>query len=187
MLLFIVNATIINNTIVVFQYISCYCLSPWIITPTFMDTYFNTSHVTVYRKNSIYNRINVRHFNTSHVTVYHKGVAWLILLFPFQYISCYCLSRRALGSKVAENNFNTSHVTVYLTTYSVMFPSQVISIHLMLLFILSNAMVATGSVYFNTSHVTVYPVDGSLSSFSFLFQYISCYCLSLYSKACTVF
>ena len=54
-----------------FQYISCYCLSiaDWIFLVIFH--YFNTSHVTVYRKKGKW-----------------KGSSFK----KFQYISCYCLS-----------------------------------------------------------------------------------------------
>ena len=146
------------------------------------------------------NGISSFHFNTSHVTVYHlfdisplcstSISIHLMLLFIvetffisvlinlFQYISCYCLSKRG--------------IRVY-GTYS-------ISIHLMLLFIkvlhpngLSLAVFQYISCYclshsgesrfrkihyFNTSHVTVYPYSGQTHTYDGKFQYISCYCLS---------
>ena len=76
-------------------------------------------------------------FNTSHVTVYLEYLA---------------------KGRFRNLHFNTSHVTVYRITNE--FPKQwiVISIHLMLLFIVSH--------YHNR------PMP-------FSFQYISCYCLSL--------
>ena len=149
------------------------------------------------------NGISSFHFNTSHVTVYHlfdisplcstSISIHLMLLFIvetffisvlinlFQYISCYCLSKRG--------------IRVY-GTYS-------ISIHLMLLFIkvlhpngLSLAVFQYISCYclshsgesrfrkihyFNTSHVTVYPFSEDISEYYYEFQYISCYCLSICS------
>ena len=55
-------------------------------------------------------------------------------------------------------DFNTSHVTVYHLFYlDKDIPNE----------------------YFNTSHVTVYLNSATLLSNSLLFQYISCYCLSL--------
>ena len=58
---------------------------------------FNTSHVTVYRK-QIHGKSEIEiDFNTSHVTVY-----------PLKCLSLFCLNW----------NFNTSHVTVYLMILS---------------------------------------------------------------------
>ena len=54
----------------VFQYISCYCLSDSHCMSLETQWYFNTSHVTVYHNLlSVYYSAN-HHFNTSHVTVY---------------------------------------------------------------------------------------------------------------------
>ena len=76
----------------------------------------------------------------------------------FQYISCYCLSVIAQFSGVNCFHFNTSHVTVYPAECELDTGSRNISIHLMLLFI-----------------------DGvcGYAMFELIFQYISCYCLSL--------
>ena len=98
--------------------------------------HFNTSHVTVYLFGTILAPFYLHYFNTSHVTVYPISIRYsrnfsfisihLMLLFiifsislrsvrlQFQYISCYCLSRKC---GVCD---------------SLDFP---ISIHLMLLFI----------------------------------------------------
>ena len=193
-----------------FQYISCYCLSQ-----------------------------NV------------KSKLKLILI--FQYISCYCLSNKANILEGEQNNFNTSHVTVYRLQACTVHRYAYISIHLMLLFILSlltkfttvlsisihlmllficiSAGVTLVVCYFNTSHVTVYLTGSStresrtiyfntshvtvyhhwknakprwmsisihlmllfivLNSLSdnpvSLFQYISCYCLSLVNWLVKIF
>ena len=97
------------------------------------------------------------HFNTSHVTVYPANVSTNTRKLVFQYISCYCLSheRRRI-----------------LCLY-------IISIHLMLLFIDISRWCTQIRLYFNTSHVTVYLNSAILFSNSLLFQYISCYCLSV--------
>ena len=76
----------------------------------------------------------------------------------FQYISCYCLSECSWQQRYLPTNFNTSHVTIYLERNQVIMTKLWISIHLMLLFI---DMVA--GRFFHSS----------------IFQYISCYCLSL--------
>ena len=96
-------------------------------------------------------------FNTSHVTLYQLG-------------------SQSEGKK--EKSFNTSHVTLYLLTgEEYIFPDRV-SIHLMLLFIMSSMVIDATSASFNTSHVTLYQIRSSLLIFVAGFQYISCYSLS---------
>ena len=102
---------------------------------------------------------------------------------PFQYISCYCLSSLLLVLSFCKNNFNTSHVTVYPVTgeketlmkidfntshVTVYHPDvhrilriNIISIHLMLLFIWMISFASCTGIRF---------------------QYISCYCLSFCIK-----
>ena len=93
MLLFIVTVSEQDSLRIVFQYISCYCLSLPGRIVSILTTDFNTSHVTVYPSFS---------------------ASLLSSLSKFQYISCYCLSlyRRRWDYR------------------------NVISIHLMLLFII---------------------------------------------------
>ena len=83
------------------------CWTVWIVN-------FNTSHVTVYRKDCAPQTIQCTDFNTSHVTVYHN---------------------RDAPADVIEYNFNTSHVTVYQKPYGCGTEKSIISIHLMLRFI----------------------------------------------------
>ena len=93
-----------------------------------------------------------------------------------------------------------SHVTVYRSNSSPQSSSISISIHLMLLFILSHrqlqlyppifqyiscyclskvkGMDENHPLNFNTSHVTVYPTTSAFIASLISFQYISCYCLS---------
>ena len=144
---------------------------------------FTTSHVTVYLCYIALAPLSQLHFNTSHVTVYRELKSsyftsliisiHLMLLFimssdillisyaAFQYISCYCLSIAILKLIWSLYYFNTSHVTVYLYISSATAHTAFISIHLMLLFI---------------------PFTHQTSFWLLLFQYISCYCLSLHCK-----
>ena len=122
-----------------------------------MYMYFNTSHVTVYLRNNMCSRIKNSDFNTSHVTVYHEDLDGTIALYQFQYISCYCLSRKLNLQKKQRTNFNTSHVTVYPFLSYFFICLFYISIHLMLLFIEMNPCPSVRIA---------------------IFQYISCYCLS---------
>ena len=119
-------------------------------------------------------------FNTSHVTVYLKSEPLFFQADQFQYISCYCLS----CYRWKERNYKQ------------------ISIHLMLLFIAIQPIHTYRILlYFNTSHVTVYLIelfgicfchnDFNTSHVTVyhsyivncllcsIFQYISCYCLSI--------
>ena len=54
-------------------------------------------------------------------------------------------------------DFNTSHVNVNLSEYACSTGVCLISIHLMLMLITSNALVIIVGIYFNTSHVNVNP------------------------------
>ena len=140
-----------------FQYISCYCLSVIRIAIAGADGYFNTSHVTVYRRYREPASNIVTDFNTSHVTVYHirSIVCTTLYHISIHLMLLFINSPRPLA--VWACYFNTSHVTVYLLhPPNNPYPLS-ISIHLMLLFI-------------SSTNITV----GKL----IIFQYISCYCLS---------
>ena len=117
-----------------FQYISCYCLS---------------SHITI---SIIYKKISI------HLMLLFIGFTQPVIIDKnkFQYISCYCLSAHMRATYVIIKNFNTSHVTVYLFINFVSFYSELISIHLMLLFIVVHFSASYLVCDFNTSHVTVY-------------------------------
>ena len=141
---------------------------------------FNTSHVTVY-PSPVRSASAQRNFNTSHVTVYLNSISNPISIASFQYISCYCLSDPRILRRNLPINFNTSHVTVYLNFEILSSLTFIISIHLMLLFIeeVSDRPVG-GNTNFNTSHVTVYHRSNTSHTYINRFQYISCYCLSVY-------
>ena len=151
----------LKNTIqqVIFQYISCYCLS--------------IQTVAMY-----YNRI---YFNTSHVTVYPCNKTPTASEASFQYISCYCLSLKMNLESQLQLNFNTSHVTVY--PYKCFFGNvwYIISIHLMLLFISASQYVVFFAPLFQ--YISCYCLSCHFIICHYirsLFQYISCYCLSAY-------
>ena len=111
----------LKSLFVKFQYISCYCLSDLQIFLLHCLRNFNTSHVTVYRFPPGFTISVNRYFNTSHVTVY-----------------------LCLGSDRKRNirYFNTSHVTVYQRFGRPFRSRYLISIHLMLLFIFFSAFTA---------------------------------------------
>ena len=204
-----------------FQYISCYSLSSIHLTTTLIsevsihlmllfinnrnimeckEICFNTSHVTLYRLWGARTGHCDICFNTSHVTLYRIGVSKIVRKLKFQYISCYSLSIAELLFWVISNRFNTSHVTLYQSKGNARHPSDVVSIHLMLLFITIENLdekvdvcfntshvtlylqQRTGSgihlICFNTSHVTLYPREREGCVFRNVFQYISCYSLS---------
>ena len=143
---------------------------------------FNTSHVTLYLRGSWRMWREDGSFNTSHVTLY--------LLINYL-------------KEFWNYGFNTSHVTLYrqrntlpvLYLYGVsihlmlLFINKTggvsctlyrVSIHLMLLFIQKTWFIWDRTLSFNTSHVTLYLSNhaGPKSSIA-LFQYISCYSLSV--------
>ena len=158
MLLFIDVNEILFGPYVLFQYISCYCLS---------------------------------------MIGLAKGDDHPV----FQYISCYCLSASTASASTISSNFTTSHVTVYqwyydsrlftfidfntshVTVYQILVMhhafSFLISIHLMLLFIRMAAVGGERSIVFQYISCYCLSVSGFDSFISaHLFQYISCYCLS---------
>ena len=92
-------------------------------------------------------------YSLSHTT---QRRAWLQQ--PFQYISCYSLSIPASTSCSTCCSFNTSHVTLYLLRFHSVISLNIVSIHLMLLFI--------GEFLSEWDRTDA-------------FQYISCYSLSV--------
>ena len=163
--------------------------------------HFNTSHVTVYQKAlfgiSQPSNISIHlmllfiflirtphtfiaNFNTSHVTVYHYPGFFCSALRKFQYISCYCLSRITLSQLLKSSSFQYISCYCLSTCFYNARAYIYISIHLMLLFIVSDLESTSGvliiSIHlmllfikvgtwqtlqlnnFNTSHVTVYRI-----------------------------
>ena len=119
---------------------------------------FNTSHVTLYQGTDTYVFHVDQSFNTSHVTLYQ----W-----------------------THQNYLCRHYVSIHLMLLFIVcfaplaIPSRYVSIHLMLLFIYVFTKKDIDRFCFNTSHVTLYLHRNVIkSSFSILFQYISCYSLS---------
>ena len=98
---------------------------------------FNTSHVTLYldaMEKSYYNKVS---FNTSHVTLYQDTGGKEDGRKEFQYITCYSLSLPPLEGTATHTCFNTSHVTLYRYAKRRYLCKYPVSIHHMLLFILT--------------------------------------------------
>ena len=159
-----------------FQYISCYCLSN--IWPKDDSGICISIHLMLLfiMKNRRGSRLQV-YFNTSHVTVYRKRrySARTVCEISIHLMLLFITSHRWTHSWFT--NFNTSHVTVYLCKLHKLCFVHLISIHLMLLFI-CHSLFIFGSCFisihlmllfigivvlilkrvenFNTSHVTVY-------------------------------
>ena len=144
-----------------FQYISCYCLSIRITIP-FYSTKISIHLMLLFIGFALYESGNTMVFQ--YISCYclsQPPICILLCKSSFQYISCYCLSDSHCMSLETQWYFNTSHVTVYLC---ISIPECVyirISIHLMLLFIRD--------------------IIKQAKKFG-IFQYISCYCLSLQGK-----
>ena len=140
-----------------FQYIPCYGLSALGAGLREPPLYFNTSHVTVYRRQPLNRFRPVRHFNTSHVTVYR----YFADIYERVYrISIHPMLRfiiSATDGTLFFKNFNTSHVTVYLHWCTEHKPCFFIFQYIPCYGLSSNT--SCGSIAltdFNTSHVTVY-------------------------------
>ena len=165
--------------------------------------YFNTSHVTVYRKLHCARNVKNSNFNTSHVTVYRNASVFstylcdisihLMLLFiqarhrngwRARFISIHLMLlfiHMQHWFHLSLPHFNTSHVTVYRYPGFTVTNIIQISIHLMLLFIEYNAQ-KLGTEYL-FQYISCYCLSKGLNIVSvtaMLFQYISCYCLSFW-------
>ena len=134
----------------------------FIIKPDFAEAGVNTfQYISCYclSKGTVIAEIAYKHFNTSHVTVYQRRRSMLPIrkcYFNTSHVTVYL--HQCFAVLCNNNHFNTSHVTVYhkLTCFCV-----------------------TIFFYFNTSHVTVYPDQLLGKRPKEIFQYISCYCLSI--------
>ena len=157
MLLFIRKSTQPIKIFTLFQYISCYSLSwkswagtyrIWNVSIHLMLLFISFPHVSIFLLTpfqyiscyslSVSSRPNCDHwksFNTSHVTLYLAGKKKVEEETTFQYISCYSLSLSALSNALSIAGFNTSHVTLYLIKQFSIQNNNLVSIHLMLLFI----------------------------------------------------
>ena len=118
----------------------------------------------------------------------------------FQYISCYCLSKKRIDILIRDRKFQYISCYCLSTGTTLTKIMEPISIHLMLLFILKTKQFIHRRRYFNTSHVTVYRnrlsrqclfvhisihlmllfivIAAPNATTTTAFQYISCYCLS---------
>ena len=135
MLLFIREAFKDQTTVLLFQYISCYSLSPRNCDVTGTQSSFNTSHVTLYLG-----------FDRS-----------ILEAFLFQYISCYSLSvTMPVWVKVPLVSIHLMLLFIPCRMY-LKRTHEYVSIHLMLLFIAAVTQSKAALTGFNTSHVTLYP------------------------------
>ena len=142
-----------------FQYISCYSLSPaWLYFVKFEGS-FNTSHVTLYLAAPL---ATIKYCLVSiHLMLLFilYGYGRMEATTEFQYISCYSLSRKGMGYGTSGMRVSIHLMLLFIRISH--FPNifaRIVSIHLMLLFIEKAA-------------VFQMPEDR--------FQYISCYSLSL--------
>ena len=96
-----------------FQYISCYSLSPaWLYFVKFEGS-FNTSHVTLYLAAPL---ATIKYCLVSiHLMLLFilYGYGRMEATTEFQYISCYSLSLAVHTVLQTKPRFNTSHVTLY--------------------------------------------------------------------------
>ena len=159
MLLFIRGENNRGWMITLFQYISCYSLSNHCISILHRAASFNTSHVTLYLSGLLRRLKPNGCFNTSHVTLYQNTISGSPAIRPSfntSHVTLYPSSETTCISRY--RGFNTSHVTLYRERRGRRFHRTGVSIHLMLLFI------AVALKY-----TAIMP----------MFQYISCYSLSL--------
>ena len=144
--------------IMVFQYISCYCLSSIFIRLSSILRYFNTSHVTVYRGQLLTEPIKT----------------------IFQYISCYCLSAERRSNRVVRSAFQ------YISCYCLSTPHNPVTVpypvfQYISCYCLSHFGTPDLMLLYRFQYISCYclSLTALACSTQFLsFQYISCYCLS---------
>ncbi len=178
MLLFIGHAQIQNAFNILFQYISCYSLSQKRFSLSCFCTGFQ--YISCYSLSEIPRGQVIATPVFQYISCYSLSLSQgrvIKRITRFQYISCYSLSISACISALAFPSFNTSHVTLYLSNRQSLFilnkfqyiscyslsgivfnfsSTNFVSIHLMLLFILTEILLKQHRIRFNTSHVTLY-------------------------------
>ena len=142
---------------------------------------FNTSHVTVYRNASVFSTylcdISI-HLMLLFIQARHRN-GWRARFISIHLMLLFIHMQHWFHLSLPH--FNTSHVTVYRYPGFTVTNIIQISIHLMLLFIEYNAQ-KLGTEYL-FQYISCYCLSKGLNIVSvtaMLFQYISCYCLSFW-------
>ena len=119
----------------VFQYISCYCLSASTASASTISSNFNTSHVTVYQWYYDSRLFTFIDFNTSHVTVYPELIQkWTMLKCISIHLMLLFIGLFNLATKGCDS---FQYISCYCLSYT-------------------NHCFRLVHIHFNTSHVTVY-------------------------------
>ena len=125
----------------VFQYISCYCLSASTASASTISSNFTTSHVTVYQWYYDSRLFTFIDFNTSHVTVYPELIQkWTMLKCISIHLMLLFIGLFNLATKGCDS---FQYISCYCLSYT-------------------NHCFRLVHIHFNTSHVTVYQVSASV-------------------------
>ena len=182
MLLFISESVRGISALMKFQYISCYSLSEDGQVTMELQQCFNTSHVTLYRREwqkclgidavsihlmLLFIQLAWKHIHPDLFVSIHLMLLFIkfgiILIFSLYMVSIHLML--LFITEAAETRQRRSNV----------------SIHLMLLFIIVDCGLLMDMTGFNTSHVTLYLRTLFITFNASMFQYISCYSLSAFS------
>ena len=177
MLLFISASGAFILGISLFQYISCYSLSPHTRVPS-LCTLVSIHLMLLFIPLLFRCSIPCCSFNTSHVTLYRNQKQECSHCITVSIHLMLLFIRSSDTTLNGRKCFNTSHVTLYQKIHFYNRRKRQVSIHLMLLFIGKKCQDELFSERFNTSHVTLYPYDDTYDVVIHWFQYISCYSLS---------
>ena len=159
MLLFIKTTAVFSSPVILFKYISCYCLSGQEVLPTSLC------------------RIQI---HLMLLFILGRGPLNRLLMSIQIHLMLLFIESIILFS-IAICNSNTSHVIVYPHQNPPFALNYYIQIHLMLLFIRCWTWIYRCTLDSNTSHVIVYRTAASFLANLISFKYISCYCLSGYA------
>ena len=203
MLLFIAK-TMANYVLeVLFQYISCYSLSPALgwkrgqrRTFQYISYYslssklraehalgYQFQYISCYSLSERFGTIGVYPVLFQYIPCYSLFSLtdqMLKAICRFQYIPCYSLSKKLTKTKYMDGCFNTSHVTLYRQFNGICSQYYYVSIHPMLLFICAG--IAGGNARIEFQYIPCYSLSTAIVAdmpTSMAFQYIPCYSLSL--------
>ena len=134
----------------------------------------NTSHVIVYRITSVSHFPRNLYSNTSHVIVYPGRGEYYFWNLQFKYISCYCLS--CIGSWLYISDVIQIHLMLLFISFCSRQSSQTpySNTSHVIVYLFPHHKIPVSNAYSNTSHVIVYPVGGPYTVIPHLFKYISC-------------
>ena len=149
-----------NIRTITFQNISCYCLSLDREKESIKREHFKTSHVIVYQSKEMSRHGCITISKHLMLLFICASLLYVLRTLVFQNISCYCLSIASVIVAIFGRKFQniSCYCLSFDTEINICF-LNIISKHLMLLFISNLAYRGLFLIHFKTSHVIVYQFE----------------------------